>query len=41
MEEDSTDRLWIVIRSLKSPEGKYVSLESIYYEEDIEKSFML
>jgi hypothetical protein len=26
MEEDSTDRLWLVIRSLKNPEGKYVSL---------------
>ncbi len=24
-EEDSVDRLWLVIRSLKSPEGKYVS----------------
>jgi len=24
MEEDSVDRLWLVIRSLKSPEGKYV-----------------
>ena len=23
-EEDSVDRLWLVIRSLKSPEGKYV-----------------
>jgi hypothetical protein len=23
-EEDSIDRLWLVIRSLKSPEGKYV-----------------
>lgn len=26
MEEDSVDRLWLVVRSLKSPkEGKYVS----------------
>lgn len=24
-EEDSADRLWLVIRSLKSPEGKYVN----------------
>jgi hypothetical protein len=23
-EEDSNDRLWLVIRSLKNPEGKYV-----------------
>lgn len=23
MEEDSTDRLWLVIRSLKNTEGKY------------------
>jgi hypothetical protein len=23
-EEDSVERLWLVIRSLKSPEGKYV-----------------
>jgi len=22
-EEDGTDRLWLVIRSLKAPEGKY------------------
>jgi hypothetical protein len=22
-EEDGTDRLWLVIRSLKTPEGKY------------------
>jgi hypothetical protein len=27
MEEDSTDRLWLVIRSLKNPEGKYVSFD--------------
>jgi hypothetical protein len=26
IEEDSVDRLWLVIRSLKSPEGKYVIL---------------
>jgi hypothetical protein len=25
MEEDSVDRLWLVVRSLKKPEGKYVS----------------
>ena len=24
MEEDSVDRLWLVVRSLKRPEGKYV-----------------
>ena len=24
MEEDSVDRLWLVIRSLKRPDGKYV-----------------
>lgn len=26
MEEDSVDRLWLVVRSLKNPEGKFVSL---------------
>jgi hypothetical protein len=25
MEEDSVDRLWLVVRSLKNPQGKYVS----------------
>lgn len=25
-EEDGTDRLWLVVRSLKSPTGKYVSI---------------
>lgn len=25
LDEDSVDRLWLVIRSLKSTEGKYVS----------------
>ena len=25
-EEDSVERLWLVIRSLKSPEGKYVTI---------------
>ena len=29
MEEDSVDRLWLVIRSLKAPEGKYVSINLI------------
>lgn len=27
LEEDSVDRLWLVIRSLKSPEGKYVIIK--------------
>jgi hypothetical protein len=25
LEEDSVDRLWLVVRSLKSPEGKEVN----------------
>lgn len=31
MEEDSVDRLWLVVRSLKKPEGKFVRALRIYH----------
>lgn len=34
MEEDSVDRLWLVVRSLKKPEGKYVLIFSVKFFQD-------
>ncbi len=31
LEEDSVDRLWLVVRSLKNTEGKYVSCPHDYH----------
>jgi len=38
MEEDSVDRLWLVVRSLKKPEGKYVRTYSTDDKNRITKS---
>lgn len=40
MEEDSVDRLWLVVRSLKNSEGKYVSAFYFFLFDNIHEGYL-